>query len=209
MEKSEGPKVLEFACECVSARSGYSDPWAAIAQNRLFADGTKELILNQVAQEPRTIAQIAKALSISQPTIHTHINDMMASELLRESEEWEKRYPAERYYEPNFPIVKAEQRAKFDSLCRVMAEQVAGLFEGKRTQLERAFKQTTLDEHGWEFSDVTQYLFACVQRGARRILEERGALPPRQKHKNRLDWVFWAEETNLTTVKQRTPAVRA
>jgi DNA-binding transcriptional ArsR family regulator len=201
MEKSGGEKVLEFACECLSGRGGYSDPWAAIAQNRLFADGTKELVLNQVAQEPKTIAQIAKALTISQPTIHTHVNDMMASELLRESEDREKRYPTERYYEPNFLIVKAEQRAKFDSLCHMMAEQVAGLFEKKRGQLELAFQQTTLEEHGWEFSDVAQYLFASVQRGARHILEERGTLPPRQKHKNGVNWVFWAEETNLNNDK--------
>jgi len=53
-------KGLRFACECVSARAkGYGDPWANISQNRLLPDGTKEEILNLVAQEPRTISLLA------------------------------------------------------------------------------------------------------------------------------------------------------
>jgi DNA-binding transcriptional ArsR family regulator len=185
---------LQFACECVSSQGGYSDPWAAIAQNKLLPDGTKEQILNLVADEPKTIAQLAKGLSLSQPSIHRHINEMMASELLRESEEWEKKYPTERYYEPNFPVVKSEERAEFDALCREMAERVADLFEKKRGPLERAFKKTNLEEHGWAFADVAHYLYARVQRGARQLLEERGGLPPRRKHSNGAEWIFWAEE---------------
>jgi hypothetical protein len=44
-------------------------------------------------------------------------------------------------------------------------------------------------------SDVSQYLYACVQRGARRLLEQRCTLPPRGKHKNGVELVFWAEES--------------
>jgi len=187
---------LRFACECVSSQGGYSDPWSAIAQNRLLPDGTKEQILNLVAQEPKTIAQLAKNLKLSQPSVHTHINEMMKSELLRESEEWEKRYPTERYYEPNFPVVKAEEKAEFETLCREMSERVAALFEKNRPRLEAAFKKTDLEERGWDFADVAQYLYAHVQRGARVLLEERGALLPRQKHGNGAEWIFWAEEMN-------------
>src|ERR687886_472444 len=121
---------LRFACECVSARrGGYSDPWAAIAKDKLMVDGTKEEILNLVAREPKTIAQLAKELDLSKPSIHAHINEMIASELLRESEEWEKRYPTERYYEPNFPVVKAAERAEFESLCAGLSARFADLFE--------------------------------------------------------------------------------
>jgi DNA-binding transcriptional ArsR family regulator len=191
----EGLDGLCFACECVSAkRDGYSDPWAAIAKNKLLPDGTKEEILNLVAREPKTISQLAEALALSPPSVHAHINDMMRSELLRESEEWEKRYPTERYYEPNFPVVQAAERAEFDALCRTMAEQLAALFEKRRTQLERAFHQTNLSERGWEFSDIAQYLYASVQRRARTLLETRGVLPTRERHANGAEWLFWAEE---------------
>jgi DNA-binding transcriptional ArsR family regulator len=187
-------KELLFACECVSSRGGYSDPWAAISQNKLLPDGTKEGILNTLAREPKTIAQLAKELELSQPSIHRHIGEMMASELLRESDEWERMYPTERYYEPNFPIVKANERAEFETVCREMAERMADLFDKRRKQMEDDFKSTELANRGWEFSDIAQYLFATVQRGAREILEERGSLPQREKHRNGVKWLFWAEE---------------
>jgi predicted ArsR family transcriptional regulator len=81
-----------------------TDPWSEITKRKLLPNGTKEESLNLVAREPKTISQLAEALDLSSPSVHTPINDMMMSELLRESEEWEKKYPTERYYEPNFPV---------------------------------------------------------------------------------------------------------
>ena len=185
---------LRFPCECVSARGGYSDPWAAIAQNKLLPDGTKEEILNLVAREPKTISQLAEALRLSPPSVFAHVTDMMKSELLRESVEWEKKYPTERYYEPNFPVFRAEECAEFEELCQEMAEQVAALFEKRRPKMERAFRQTGFASRGWELSDLTQCLYANMQRSARVMLEQRGMLTPREKHANGAEWVFWAEE---------------
>jgi DNA-binding transcriptional ArsR family regulator len=196
MSVPKGLDGLQFACECVSARrSGYSDPWANVAKKKLLPDGTKEEILNLVAREPKTISQLAESLKLAPPSIYTHISDMMKSELLRESEEWEKKYPTERYYEPNFPVVRADERTEFEALCQEMAESVADLFEQKLKQMEEAFNQTNLAERGWTFADVSQYLYACVQRGARQSLEQRGTLQPCEKHKNGVEWVFWAEES--------------
>ncbi|HEV2912578.1 MAG TPA: winged helix-turn-helix domain-containing protein [Pyrinomonadaceae bacterium] len=194
MSMVDNHKGLRFACECVSAIGGYSDPWAGVAQKKLLPDGTKEQILNVVAREPKTIAQLAKELGISQPSVHAHIGELLVSELLRESEEWEKRYPTERYYEPNFPVVKAEERAELEALCRETAERFASLFEKQQKRLERAFDQTNLGEQGWTFPELTQYLYAKVQRTARSLLEEQGVLAPRRMHRNGVAWVFWAEE---------------
>ena len=186
---------LRFACECVSARcKGYSDPWANISQNRLLPNGTKEEILNLVAREPKTISQLAEALKLSPPSVYAHVNDMMRSELLRESVEWEKKHPTERYYEPNFPVFRAEDCAEFEALCQEMAEQVVALFEKKRSRMERAFAATSFPGRGWELKDVTQCLYANMQRSARALLEQRGVLRPREKHANGAEWFFWAEE---------------
>ncbi len=188
-------KGLRFPCECVSAGSGgYSDPWAEITKRKLLPNGTKEEILNLVAREPKSISQLAEALDLSSPSVHTHINDMMKSELLRESEEWEKKYPTERYYEPNFPVFRAEECAEFKALCDEMSKELVALFARKRKRMERAFRETGLSKQGWELSDVTQCLYANMQRGARTLLEQRGLLSPRQKHKNGAAWIFWAEE---------------
>ena len=190
-------RALRFPCECVSAGPGdYSDPWADVTKRKLLPNGTKEEILNLVAREPRTISQLAEALNLSAPSVHTHINDMMKSELLRESVEWEKKYPAERYYEPNFPVFKTEECEEFRALCEEMAEQVVALFEKKRSKIERAFSKTRLKDQGWKFSDVTQCLYANMQRRARTRLEQRGLLAAPEKHKNGAQWIFWAEETD-------------
>jgi DNA-binding transcriptional ArsR family regulator len=203
MAISNDLKSLCFPCECVSGgRGGYSDPWSEITKNKLLPNGTKEEILNLVAGQPKTISQLAEALDLSPPSVHTHINDMMKSELLRESEEWEKKYPTERYYEPNFPIFKAEECAEFRTLCDEMAQQVVALFERKRAKMERAFRRTRLGKQGWEFSDITQCLYANVQRGARNQLEQRGVLSPRQKHKNGAEWIFWAQEPESDASKK-------
>ena len=194
MSVTHRKKRLCFPCECVSKVSGYSDPWAGVSQNKLLPDGTKEEILNLIAKQPKTIAQLAKQLNLAQPTVFRHIGEMMKNELLRESEEWERKYPAERYYEPNFPIIKADERDEFESLCQDMAETMADLFESRRSQLEAAFNKTGLSERGWTFSDIAQYLFARAQRGGRERLEQRGLLPPPEKHTNGVEWVFWAEE---------------
>ena len=194
---------LRFPCECVSGQhSGYSDPWAAIAQNKLLPNGTKEEILNLLAREPKTISQLAKELELKPASIHAHINDMLRSELLRESEEWEKKHPTERYYEPNFPVFRAEECEEFEALCQEMAEQLAALFEKKRPQMERAFRQTGFASRGWELSDVTQCLYANMQRRARVMLEQRGLLSAPEGHANGAEWVFWAEEPKADAKKR-------
>ncbi|HET6646698.1 MAG TPA: winged helix-turn-helix domain-containing protein [Pyrinomonadaceae bacterium] len=85
MSVPAGFKGLRFPCECVSSSpGGYSDPWAEITRNKLLPNGTKEQILNVLAKGPKTITQIAEALGLSGPSIHTHISDLLRRELLRE-----------------------------------------------------------------------------------------------------------------------------
>jgi DNA-binding transcriptional ArsR family regulator len=195
MTVPEGFRGLRFPCECVSSRSGgYSEPWAAVARNKLLPNGTKEEILNLVAQEPRTISRLAEALGLSAPSVHTHVSDMLKSELLREAVEWEKTHPAERYYEPNFPVIKQEEAAELCELCDDLATKVADLFRKHRRKLEQVFRETPLAERGWEFAEVAQFVYASVQRGARAMLEQDGTLAPPKSHRNGVEWVFWAEE---------------
>jgi predicted transcriptional regulator len=185
---------LRFPCECVSnSPGGYTDPWADITKRKLLPNGTKEQIVTLVAQEPKTISQLAQALNLRPASVHAHVNDMLTSELLRESEEFEKKHPTERYYEPNFPVFKAEECAEFRTLCEEMAQQLAALFQKQQAKMERAFQKTSLPAQGWKLPDVTQCVYANMYRGARTLLEERGLLTPRQKHANGAEWIFWAE----------------
>ncbi|HEU4834278.1 MAG TPA: winged helix-turn-helix domain-containing protein [Pyrinomonadaceae bacterium] len=195
MKKGDN-KPLRFPCECVSGLAGgYSDPWAEITKRKLLPNGTKEQIVNLVAREPRTISQLAQALDLSAPSVHTHVSDLVQSELLRESEEFEKKHPTERYYEPNFPVFKAGECEEFRALCEEMSQQLVTLFERRRGKMEQAFRRTSLANQGWELSDITHCLYANVYRSARTQLEERGLLAPREKHENGAEWIFWAEES--------------
>lgn len=197
MAVPKGSEGLRFPCECVSSASGgYSEPWAGVAKNRLLPNGTKEEILNLVAREPRTISQLAEALGLSAPSVHTHIGDMLRSELLREAVEWEKAHPAERYYEPNFPIIRQAEAEELCALCQELSAKVADLFRKHRQRLERSFRRTPLAERGWDFTEVAQFVYASVQRGARELLEQEGTLSPPQSHRNGVAWVFWAEESD-------------
>jgi hypothetical protein len=188
-------KRLHFPCACVSGGpSRYSDPWADIARHKLLPQGTKEDIINLVATGPKTISQLAQALNLSAPSVHTHITDMIKSELLRESCEWQKRYPTERYYEPNFPVLKADDCAELTALCEGISQKLAELFEEQSPDLERAFAKTELARQGWTITDVTQFVFANIQRKARALLEEKGMLKTAELHANGSEWVYWAEE---------------
>ena len=69
---------------------------------------------------------------------------MLRSELLREAVKWEKTHSAERYYEPNFPVIKAEECAEFGALCEEMSKELVNLFKRKRQKVERAFRTTSL-----------------------------------------------------------------
>jgi len=191
----DGFEGLRFPCECVSSRpGGYSEPWAAIAKNKLLPDGTKEEILNLVAGEPRTISQLAATLGLSVPSVHAHVGDMLRSELLREAVEWEKTHPSERYYEPNFPVIKEAEAAELCLLCNDLSAKFAALFSRHRRQIERAYAESPLAERGWDFAEVAQYIFASVQRGARELLEREGTLASPKARANGVEWVFWAEQ---------------
>ena len=195
MTVPKGFKGLRFPCECVSSRpGGYSDPWAGITKNKLLPNGTREEILNLLAQEPYTITQIAESLGLSAPSVHTHVSDMLRSELPREAVEWEKAYPAERYYEPNFPVIKEDEANELFQLCDDLAVKFSELFRKQRRQIENAFHKTALLDRGWSFAEVAQFVFANVQRKARARLEQDGLLASAKPHLNGVDWVFWAEK---------------
>ena len=56
-------KGLRFPCECVSGLpGGYTDPWADVTKRKLLPNGTKEQIITLVANEPKTLSQLAQAL---------------------------------------------------------------------------------------------------------------------------------------------------
>jgi hypothetical protein len=205
----DGAQVLRFACACASAAPVAEDPWVAIVNQRKLNNGTKELILNALYRQPRTVAQLAQLLGLSPPGVHRHVVELLASELIREADAPEdgRRSALERYYQPNFPVVLAADRAALQPMLDELAQGIAALFRNEQAALAQAFARTSLPARGESFAALLQYLYATATRMARERLEADGDLPPWPEHNDGSRWVWWAEEPRETEVNRRRPRI--
>jgi predicted ArsR family transcriptional regulator len=187
---------LRFACACASAVPIAADPWVAISQQRKLNDGTKELILNAIYRQPRTITQLAELLGISAPAVHRQVAGLLADELIQEVDPpAERSRSSERYYRPNFPVVLAADRAALQPFLEDLAVDIAASFHRHREALSDAFAQTSLPARGESVETLLHYLYATATRLARARLEEEGALPTWPEHGDGSRWIWWAEES--------------
>jgi DNA-binding transcriptional ArsR family regulator len=174
----------------------------AISQQRKLNDGTKELILNALYRRPRTIAQLAQILSLSSPAVHRHVAELLASELIREvaAPEDGRRSAVERYYQPNFPVVLAADRAALQPVLNELADEIVAIFRAEQPALAEAFARSGLPAREESFETLLHYLYATATRMGRERLEAQGTLPPWPEHADGSRWVWWAEEPLETEV---------
>src|SRR4030043_1334728 len=82
--KTAPGKILQFACDCVShLHDVIRDPWSHVSRAGLISSETKEIILNKTYKQPKTVSQLAKEIGLSQPAIHKHVKELLASDMLR------------------------------------------------------------------------------------------------------------------------------
>lgn len=193
---------LRFSCACASAIPVGEDPWVAIVNQRKLNDGTKELILNAIYRQPRTITQLAEILGISAPAVHRHVAEMLASELISKVDVTapERSRGSERYYRPNFPVLLAGDQAMLQPVLQDLAADIAAAFDRRQDALASAFDQTSLDARGESLEGLLHYIYATATRLARERLEAAGQLPPWPEHADGSRWVWWAEEPLETEV---------
>lgn len=196
-------RALRFACSCASAAPIADDPWVAVAKQGKLNDGTKELILNALHRQPRTIAQLSRILGLSSPAVHRHINELLGSELIREVPVpvAERRSPVERHYRPNFPIVLASDRRELQPVLEELAGVFAEAFQARQARVVAAVARTGLPDRGESLDAVLHYLYAEATRMARNGLEAEGALPRWPEHEDGSRWVWWAEEPSEKEVQ--------
>jgi hypothetical protein len=193
---------LRFACACASAVPSGEDPWVAIVNQRKLNDGTKELILNAIYRQPRTITQLAELLGISAPAVHRHIGDMLADDLIQEVDlaAPQRSRGSERYYRPNFPVVLAADRDALQPVLEDLAADIAAVFQQRQEALANALAETSLPARREPVELLHHYLYATATRLARARLEVDGALPPWPDHADGSRWIWWAEEAPETEV---------
>jgi DNA-binding transcriptional ArsR family regulator len=192
----DGNNRLRFACACATAVPVAQDPWVAIVNQRKLNDGTRELILNAIYQQPRTITQLAELLGISAPAVHRHIAGLLADELIHEVEPEvaERNRGSERYYRPSFPIVLTADRAALQPVLEDIAADMATVFRQGQEALANTFASTSLPVRGESIEMLLHYLYSTATRLARAQLEADGDLPPWPEHADGSRWVWWAEE---------------
>jgi DNA-binding MarR family transcriptional regulator len=187
---------LRFACACASAVPVAEDPWVAVVNQRKLNNGTKELILNAIYRQPRTVTQLAEILGISAPAVHRHVVDLLADELIQEVDVVapQRSRGSERYYRPNFPVVLAADRAALQPVLEELAADIAAVFRRRQEALANAITDTSLPARGEPVETLLHYLYATATRLARARLEADGTLLPWPEHADGSRWIWWAEE---------------
>jgi DNA-binding transcriptional ArsR family regulator len=199
-DKQTSGRILQFACDCVShLRQPIRDPWSYVSRAGLISSETKEIILNKTYRQPKTVTQLAKEIGLSQPAIYKHVQELLASDMLREAHlpNDEKIYRVEKYYEPNFPVLLKEDVAQLEPACRKVAQRIAEIYWEHRDELQEAFAGCSLEERGYTLEDILDFLYSKIRRLGRQILDEQGYFLELPTHRNGSRWVYWAEEIEI------------
>lgn len=184
---------LKFPCDCISSTPTCDEPWARVAKEGMFKDGTKEVLLNKLHQTPQTIAQLSKTTGLAQPTVYRHVNELLQSGLIRRDEVADKSYVVERYYRLNFPVVAKEDSRKFSEEVEVLSANIQQLIRRQLPGLKEKYRDSKAAEEGWTFEEFAQYLVHLACRNARQQLEREGELAD-QLNSSNLDFLLWATE---------------
>jgi DNA-binding transcriptional ArsR family regulator len=195
-------KILQFACDCVShLHDTARDPWSHVSRYGLISSETKEIILNKTYRQPKTVTQLAREIGLSQPAVHKHVKELLASDMLRPAplDDEEKTYRIEQYYEPSFPVLLTEDLSQLEPVCRRVANRIAGVYWEHRDELREAFSGSSLEKRGYAVEEILDFLYSKIRRMGREILDEQGFLPALPTHKDGSRWVYWAEETEDVT----------
>jgi DNA-binding transcriptional ArsR family regulator len=193
-------RILQFACDCVShLYQPIRDPWSYVSRAGLISNETKEIILNKTYRQPKTVTQLAREIGLSQPAIYKHVQELLASDMLREADlsDEEKTYRVEKYYEPNFPVLLLEDVAQLEPACRNVARRIAEIYWEYRDELQAAFAGSSLESRGHTLEDILDFLYSKIRRLGRQILDEQGFFSELPEHRDGSRWVYWAEEIDI------------
>jgi len=126
----------------------------------------RERLVAALADRPRTVAQLAQAFELSQPTmldqVRRALRDGLISEVMVAEEE--RRFPAERYYATAVPVIRQPDREVLESACLGLAADIAVALTSNLGDLHAAFGLTHLAREGWSFEALWPYLQETISR---------------------------------------------
>ena len=156
----------------------------------------RERLVAALADRPRTVAQLAQAFGLSQPTMLEQVRRALRDGLIAEVDvaEEEKRFPAERYYATAVPVVRQPDRELIESACRGLADDVAKALAKNWSDVHAAFAMTHLAREGWTFNDLWPYVHETITRRVLERVEGLGGANAVRPHG--LAWVEDVAETD-------------
>lgn len=187
--------ILKYSCSCINSSE---DPWSYVSRSGSLSSETRQIIINKIYKEPKTVTQLAKEIGLSQPAIHKHVAELLKEGLIKEVEvpENERAFKREKYYAPNFPVVLKSDLDIFEPILTRIVEEIAEIIERKRDQLKIGFNKTSLPKRKWTFEDLTFFLYKKITDMTREKFEREGFFP-KVPLRNGEKWIFWAEEVDV------------
>jgi DNA-binding transcriptional ArsR family regulator len=189
------PPILKFSCNCIDS---IDDPWSYVSQSGLLSSETRQIIINKIYKEPKTVTQLAKEIGLSQPAIHKHVIGLLKESLIKEVEvpKRERAFKREKYYSPNFPVILKSDLDILRPVLGTIVKEIARIIRENEDRLKRGFDKTSLPKNKWAFEDLTFFLYRKITDLTREEFEREGFFPEIPV-RNGEKWIFWTEEVNL------------
>ena len=119
----------------------------------------RERLIAALVEGPRTVAQLARAFGLAQPTVLEQTRRALRDGLIVEVEApaERRRFAAERYYALAVPVIRQPDRDLLGAAFRAAARELAGALLENQGDLQAAFAMTQLARDGWQFDDLWPY----------------------------------------------------
>lgn len=195
IEEKHEPGILKFSCSCMNSSD---DPWSYVSRSGSLSSETRQIIINRIYKEPKTVTQLAKEIGLSQPAIHKHVAELLKEGLIREVEVSisERLFKREKYYSPTFPVVLKSDLGVLGPILAEIVEDVSEVIRKNVGRLKTVFDKTSLPKRQWAFEELTFFLYKKITDLAREKFEREGFFPEIPV-RNEEKWVFWAEEVDV------------
>ena len=123
---------------------------------KVLENETRKIIVTKLFKNPLTVTQLAEDLGISQPAVFGHVQILLEAGLIKDADipQEQKKYKAEKYYIPSFPIISKKDIEIMSPICKKISEEAAEVYRLHKSELLDTLRRTSLYKAGFTFQDL-------------------------------------------------------